>query len=160
MHTWKQWNKSTLMKGWSLLDWSRKKKSKCAAEDKHCSLSSVEVKETSAVFALWFEMVSVGNSPFSQIGLDVVSIYVFASCQDSLRKWKCSKMLAECVGTGACLSICIHVWEPVGVCMCKWVSWDQSLFPQQNLRQTHKKSHWWCEILQSPIITFFPWSAG
>lgn len=85
------------------------KKSKCAAEDKHCSLSSVEVKETSAVFALWFEMVSVGNSPFSQIGLDVVSIYVFASCQDSLRKWKCSKMLAECVGTGACLSICIHV---------------------------------------------------
>lgn len=122
-----------------LLDWSRKKKSKCAAEDKHCSLSSVEVKETSAVFALWFEMVSVGNSPFSQIGLDVVSIYVFASCQDSLRKWKCSKMLVECVGTGACLSICIHVWEPVGVCMCKWVSWDQELFPPQNLRQTHKK---------------------
>lgn len=33
-----------------------------------------EGKETDAAFALWLKMVSVGNTPLSQISLDVLSI--------------------------------------------------------------------------------------
>lgn len=63
--------------------------------------------KTDAVLAVWLITVSASNSPLSQSGPDALLIYVFTSRQQSLRKGKCWKILVDCVGIRACVSVCI-----------------------------------------------------
>lgn len=153
------WSEAILL---LLADQKEKNLSKYAEEDKRCSFSSVEGKQTDAVFAMWTKSVSVGNSPLSQSSLYALLIYVFASRQQSLRKGKCWKILVDCVGIRACVSVCIQQLcvQMGGLGSCE--VFFCLFFPQWNQR---REDHTQSLVIWQPVKSYHnvsssSWSVG